>query len=218
MKYIKFFLITVMLLPMLTFAANKANNKKSKGSSEFQKGTAMLDFTIGTPPTVGPFNHKAIMPPASMALDVCSIDGLAKGKGCISFGGIASYYINDVWGRADAHYFRDYHYDHSYFYFDAEQHNIFVAFRSAFHFSPVSKLDIYGGLLMGGHWKKWDYVTGSNYNGYYGEHPSRNKFCFGPYIGVHYFFSKAFGLKAEFGTDTGNGMPNAQAGISFKFN
>ncbi|MCQ2199415.1 MAG: hypothetical protein MJZ19_06800 [Paludibacteraceae bacterium] len=215
MKYIKFFLITVMLLPMLAFAAN---NKKGKGSSEFHKGTTMLDFTIGTPTSVGPFNHKVIMPPASMVIDACSIDGLAKGKGCISFGGIASYYINDVWGRADAHYFRDYRYDHSYFYFDADQHNIFVAFRSAFHFSPVTKLDIYGGLLMGGHWKKWNYVTGSNYNGYYGEHPTRNKFCFGPFVGVRYFFSKAFGLKAEFGADTGNGMPNAQAGISFKFN
>lgn len=212
MKLIKFFLITILLLPTLTFAANK----KSKTSSEFHKGTAMLDFTVGTPTSVGPYNRKVIMPPASMALDVCSIDGLAKGKGSISFGGMASYYINDVWGRADAHYFH--RYDHSYFYFDAEQQNIFVAFRSAFNFNPVSKLDVYGGLLMGGHWKVWNYVTGTNYNNYYGNHPTRNKFSFGPFVGVRYFFSKAFGVKAEFGGDTGGGIPNAQIGISFKFN
>ena len=62
----------------------------------------------------------------------------------------------------------------------------------------------------------WNYVEDIEFYNYFGENPTRNKFSFGPFIGARFFVTSGFGFKAEFGTDSGNGIPYAQGGITFK--
>lgn len=188
--------------------------KKKNGGAGFTEGSVAMDITVGAPTHSATDFREVMIPPLSLCVDG-GIAGIGS-KCAISLGGIASYYLYDVWGTD--HHGYDYH-GHHYtndLYYDAEQHNIFVAFRGAFHFDPVEKIDIYAGLLMGGHWKIWNYVDGADYHSFYGDNPTRNKFCFGPFIGARFFVSNAFGFKAEFGADSGNGLPYAQGGITFK--
>lgn len=203
-----------LLCASLAFAAPaKGGSKKKSGGAGFSKGTVAMDITVGTPTHSGTNFRDVMVPPLSLC-----IDGGIKSIGskcAISLGGMASYYLYDVWGEHYGYNYRG-HYYNNYLFYDAEQHNIFVAFRGAFHFDPVEKIDIYAGLLMGGHWKIWNYVDGYDYHSYYGENPTRNKFCFGPFLGARFFVTNGFGFKAEFGVDSGNGFPYAQAGITFK--
>ncbi|MCQ2189374.1 MAG: hypothetical protein MJZ00_05625 [Paludibacteraceae bacterium] len=203
-----------LLCAALTFAAPaKGNSKKKSGGDGFSKGSVAMDITVGAPTHSGTDFRKVMIPPLSLCID----GGIASiGSKCaISLGGMASYYLYDVWGTDHGYNYHG-HYYTSNLYYDAEQHNVFAAFRGAFHFDPVDKIDIYAGLLMGGHWKIWNYVDGADYHSYYGDNPTRNKFSFGPFIGARFFVSRAFGFKAEFGADSGSGIPYAQGGITFK--
>lgn len=212
----KLFTVTCgILCASLAFSAPAKGGKKKGASAAFTEGSVAMDITIGAPTHSGTEFRDVMIPPLTLCVD----GGLASigksGKMAISLGGMASYYLYDVWGRQYGYNYHGYYYNSSLFY-DAEMHNIFVAFRGAFHFDPTDRIDVYAGLLMGVHWKIWDYVDGLDYHSYYGENPTRNKFCFGPFIGARFFVTDGFGFKAEFGADSGNGIPYAQAGISFK--
>lgn len=204
-----------ILCASLAFSAPAKGNKKKGGNAPFTDGSIAMDITVGTPTRTGTDFRDVLIPPLSLCVDGGLTSIGKSGKMAISLGGMASYYLYDVWGDEHGYDYHGYHYS-NYLYYDAEMHNIFVAFRSAFHFDPTEKIDIYGGFLLGGHWKIWNYVEGLDYHSYYGEHPKRNRFCFGPFIGARFFVSRGFGFKAEFGADSGNGFPYAQAGITFK--
>lgn len=207
-----------LLCASLAFAAApaKGNSKKKSGGNGFTKGTVAMDITVGAPTHSGTDFRKVMIPPLSLCVDGGAASIGKSGKMAISLGGIASYYLYDVWGTTHNGYNYHGHYYKSDLFYDAEMHNVFVAFRGAFHFDPVEKIDIYAGLLMGGHWKIWNYVDDIEYHSYYGDNPTRNKFCFGPFLGARFFVSDAFGFKAEFGADSGSGLPYAQGGITFK--
>ncbi|MBO5988829.1 MAG: hypothetical protein J6Q03_05040 [Paludibacteraceae bacterium] len=200
--------------------------------STFEKGSAVLDFTIGSPTSSGTTNRDVLMPPVSMTLDFGGPSGFfggskgkskggkngaksSGGKGALGFGGIASFYYDDCWGWEDDYWHNGYHYNGRWPY-DATVFNMFLAFRFSFHYEVVESMDLYGGLLMGGRFRIWNYVEPYNYESYTGEHPIGSKFCFGPFVGMRYYFGDVFGLKAEFGVDTGAGLPNAQGGICLK--
>lgn len=212
----KLFTVTCALLcASLAFSAPaKGGNKKKGANAAFTEGSLMMDITVGAPTHSGTEFRDVMIPPISLCFDG-GLKRLKNDKMSISLGGMASYYLYDVWGDQYGYYYHDYYYN-NHLYYDAEMHNIFVAFRGAFHFDPTDRIDIYAGLLMGGHWKIWNYVDGLDYHNYYGKNPIPNKFSFGPFIGARFFVSNAFGFKAEFGTDSGNGIPYAQGGITFK--
>jgi len=197
----------------LAAPAKGGNSKKKSSGSAFSEGSLAMDITVGAPTHSETDFRKVMIPPLSLCID----GGIASvGSKCaISLGGIASYYLYDVWGADHGYDYRGHHYNTN-LYYDAEMHNIFIAFRGAFHFDPTDRIDLYGGLLMGGHWKLWNYIDGLDYHSYYGDNPSRNKFCFGPFLGARFFVGSSFGFKAEFGVDSGNGLPYAQGGITFK--
>lgn len=200
----------------LAFAAPaKGSKKKAASAAAFTKGSVAMDITVGTPTHSGTDFRDVMIPPLTLCVDGGLTSIGKNGKMAISLGGMASYYLYDVWGQQYGYYYHNYYYN-NYLFYDAEMHNVFVAFRGAFHFDPTDRIDLYAGLLMGGHWKIWNYVDGFDYHSYYGENPTRNKFCFGPFLGARFFVSNAFGFKAEFGADSGSGFPYAQGGITFK--
>ena len=212
----KLFTVTCgILCASLAFSAPAKGGKKKGASSAFTDGSVVMDITIGAPTHSGTEFREVMIPPLTLCVDGGLTSVGKSGKMAISLGGMASYYLYDVWGRQYGYNYHGYYYNTSLFY-DAEMHNIFVAFRGAFHFDPTDRIDVYAGLLMGGHWKIWNYVDGLDFHSYYGENPTRNKFCFGPFLGARFFISNACGFKAEFGADSGSGFPYAQAGISFK--
>ncbi|MCQ2192527.1 MAG: hypothetical protein MJZ23_06650 [Paludibacteraceae bacterium] len=116
------------------------------------------------------------------------------------------------------------------------QHEFLV--RCAFHFSFAKGLDVYAGMLSGldlyipyGDDKEGWYCPHDDYHyhhhGYdhaphqgdrWVERSTEGHFAMGPFIGCKYFFTKAFGLKAEFATDfASNAAPGASFGLAFKF-
>ncbi len=216
----KLFTITCALLcASLTLAApakGGKNSKKKGGGGAFGEGDIVMDITVGAPTHSGTDFRQVMIPPLSLCIEGGIANVGKSGKMSVSLGGMASYYLYDVWGNEHGYKYHGYYYN-NYLFYDAEMHNVFVAFRGAFHFDPTDRIDVYGGLLMGGHWKIWNYIDGLEFHSYYGENPTRNKFCFGPFIGARFFVGSAFGFKAEFGADSGSGMPYAQAGITFKF-
>lgn len=212
----KLFTVTCgILCASLAFSAPAKGGKKKGASAAFTEGSVAMDITIGAPTHSGTEFRDVMIPPLTLCVDGGLTSIGKSGKMAISLGGMASYYLYDVWGHQYGYNYHGYYYNTSLFY-DAEMHNIFVAFRGAFHFDPTDRIDVYAGLLMGGHWKIWNYVDGLDYYSYYGENPTRNKFSFGPFLGARFFVSDGFGFKAEFGADSGSGFPYAQAGITFK--
>ncbi len=106
------------------------------------------------------------------------------------------------------------------------QHEFLV--RCAFHFSFAKGLDVYAGMLSGldlyipyGDHKDGPDPNCKLHNGGHGhwvERDTEGHFAMGPFIGCKYFFTKAFGLKAEFATDfASNAAPGASFGLAFKF-
>lgn len=205
----------------------------------FQKGSVVMDLSVGTPTSSHTDNREVIVPPVTLTLDFGGPSGFikskgrkgskksskskGKGKGAFGFGAIVGFYADDCWGWDN--YWHDGHYYRYDGWYDANVYNFVTAFRFSFHIQPVKSMDIYVGLLTGGRFRFWDYADG--YDGYYYDYydysyyhsddPVGHKFCFGPFTGIRYYFGKVFGLKAEFSADTGSGFPNASVGLSFKF-
>lgn len=111
-------------------------------------------------------------------------------------------------------------------------------FRCAFHFEFAPKLDLYAGMMSGinllipygddkdgwacphqeyyHHHHDYDH----HYHGgdYWVERDPDASFAIGPFLGVKYFFTDHFGLKAEFAADFGSDAAAAASfGLAFKF-
>lgn len=208
------------------FIANLAEAQ----TETFQKGSVVMDFSVGTPTSSHTDRREVIMPPVTLTLDFGGPSGFikskarrgskkskskGKGKGAFGFGAIFGFYADDCWGWGD--YWHDGRYYRYNDWYDANVYNFVTAFRFSFHIQPVKKMDIYAGLLTGGRFRFWDYNTEYyDYSYYHNDDPVGHKFCFGPFTGIRYYFGKVFGLKAEFSIDTGSGFPNASAGMAFK--
>lgn len=205
----------------------------SAQQESFQKGSAVMDLSIGTPTSTGCDNREVIMPPVTLTLDFGGASGFLKkrsergkkssknsknGKGALGFGAILGFYADDCWGWDGCNHYghaHDYNCYYGNHWYDANVYNFVTAFRFSFHVEPIKNMDTYVGLLMGGRFRYWDY----NENVYYshsGDDPKSHAFCFGPFTGMRYYFGSVFGLKAEFSIDSGSGFPNASAGMVFK--
>ncbi|MBR6104932.1 MAG: hypothetical protein IKP81_07725 [Paludibacteraceae bacterium] len=109
-------------------------------------------------------------------------------------------------------------------------------FRCAFHFEFVKGLDLYAGMMSGinllvpygedkdgwgydcGYHNPWEHDYHRHCPRHWVERDPEASFAMGPFIGVKYFFTKHFGLKAEFATDfASDAAAEASFGLAFKF-
>lgn len=206
----------------------------SAQQESFQKGSAVMDLSIGTPTSSGCDNREVVMPPVTLTLDFGGPSGFIKkrsergkkssknsssknGKGALGFGAILGFYQDDCWGWDGC-----YHYGHGHdyacynYWYDADVYNVVTAFRFSFHIEPVKNMDAYIGLSTGGRFRIWNYNEEHGGYSHSGDDPKGHAFCLGPFTGMRYYFGNVFGLKAEFSVDTGSGFPNASAGMVFK--
>lgn|GEM_PF-823522 len=197
----------------------------------FEKGSAVMDLSIGTPTSSGAQNRNVIVPPVTLTLDFGGPSGFihkrsasskskkgrssrekGKGKGAFGFGAVLGFYEDDCWGWDGQNYHNGYY--NYYGWYDADVYNVVAAFRFSFHVEPVKDMDVYFGLLTGARFRFWNY--NEEYLTYNGDDPEGHSFCFGPFTGLRYYFGSVFGVKAEFSVDTGSGLPNASTGVVFK--
>lgn len=225
-----------VVLAVFLFLASAVGASAQQES--FQKGSAVMDISIGTPTSSGCDNREVVMPPVTLTFDFGGPSGFIKkrsergrssskksknaksskdGKGAFGFGGIIGFYQDDCWGWDCDHPSHNHYYDYHLGCnpYDAVVSNVVTAFRFSFHIQPVKNMDTYIGLTTGARFRIWDYNDKAAFS-HRGDDPKGHEFCFGPFTGMRYYFGGIFGVKAEFSVDTGSGFPNASAGVVFK--
>jgi len=143
-------------------------------------------------------NTKFSIPPLSLAVEYCILDGLIDDKAAVSVGG----YLG--------HYARRYEYGTGYGW--RYSHTITGA-RGAFHFQFVDKLDTYAGIMLGYRFY---------HSGYYGDWGTTSRYDYGgssafehsEFVGARYYFTDFMAVFAEVGY---GGISILQGGLAFKF-
>jgi hypothetical protein len=162
----------------------------------FSKGDKMINLGIGIPTYLGGSNHSMSMPLFSGSFEYGIVDNLLNGKASIGVGGYLAYTANKY------KYTSDYGYKYSY---------LILGPRGVFHYSPVPKLDTYGGIMFG-----YNIVSSSSYGTYSGSSnytASGSEVGYSFFVGARYLVAPSIALFAEMGY----GIAPIEAGVSFLF-
>ena len=164
----------------------------------FDKGDIVLSAGLGLGSTyVGGWNsyYKISVPPVFVAGDYCLREDL--GPGNLGVGGILAY--------------SSYKYDPAYVDWGWKYSVFMIGARGSYHFTDlVDKLDLYGGVVIGG-----QIVTDKEYGDYPGTGYSANTsdVLYDLFAGARYYLTDNFAVMGELGY----GIAWLKAGVSLKF-
>lgn len=164
--------------------------------NSFAKGDKVINLGIGLPTYLGGSGYSLSMPLFSGSFEYGIVDNLLNGKASIGIGGYIAYTANKH------EYLSDYYTKYSYF---------ILGPRGAFHYSPLPKLDTYGGVMFG-----YNMVSSSTHGSYLGESSHKvngSEIGYSVFIGARYRFA---GNLAVFG-EMGYGIAPIEMGLSFSF-
>jgi hypothetical protein len=156
--------------------------------STFKLGDKVLNLGIGLGSAYYSSYYTSQMPAFSASFEVAVADKIAE-KGSIGVGG----YI----GFSSAKYTNYYN-----------TSNFLIGARGSFHYPLVTKLDTYGGLILGYNAYRYNYD-----NAYSGPDISSSKFVLAPFVGARYYFNKKFAVMGEIGFN----ISYLTLGVSLKF-
>jgi hypothetical protein len=156
--------------------------------STFKLGDKVLNVGIGLGGAFYSSYYTSQMPAFSASFEVAVKDKVAE-KGSIGVGA----YV----GFSSAKYTN---------YYDAS--NFLIGARGSFHYPLVTKLDTYGGLILGYNAYKYNYD-----NAYSGPDISNSKMLLAPFLGARYYFNKTFAGMGEIGFN----ISYLTLGIALKF-
>jgi hypothetical protein len=162
----------------------------------FAKGDKVINLGVGLPTYLGGRGYSISMPLVSGSFEYGIVDNLIDGKASIGIGGYLAYTANKY------EYGPDYGHKYSYF---------IIGTRGAFHYSPIPKLDTYGGAMFGYN------VVGSSAYGAHSDWSSYkvngSEIGYSIFVGARYFFADNMAVFGEMGY----GIAPIEAGISFSF-
>lgn len=220
-----------LLIASLVLCASASAFAKTAGIQDVQpKGGFNLGLTIGVPPaaqsTLDWATEDALMP--NVAID----GNWTVASGMFNAGKFGKNGAIDLgFYQGFCNYANQYNDE-----IRAMQHEFLV--RCAFHFEFVKGLDVYAGMHSGldlyipygddkdgwycPHDDRYNHIPGVDHHPHPGdrwvERNTEGHFAMGPFIGCKYFFTNAFGLKAEFSADfASEATPGAAFGLAFKF-
>ncbi|MDR1408583.1 MAG: porin family protein [Tannerella sp.] len=170
----------------------------ASAQSAFAKNDKVINLGIGLPTYLGGNGYSMSMPLISGSFEYGIVDNLINGKASIGVGGYLAYTANKY------EYMPNYGHRYSYF---------ILGPRGAFHYSPVPKLDTYGGLMLG-----YDIIGSSTYGAAlpYDQDKytvSGSKIGYSIFAGVRYYFTSHIAVFGE----VGYGIAPLEGGISFRF-
>ena len=117
----------------------------------------------------------------------CIVDNLFDAKSSIGIGAMAGF-TSSKWG-------------------DVRWTDIIIGARGGFHYTFVSKLDTYGGLMLGYDIRSVKSTVSSDV------YKSPNDFAWSLYVGARYYFTESIGAFAE----VGYGVSILNVGVALKF-
>jgi hypothetical protein len=164
---------------LLIMCATLLVNISALQAQEFNRGTQTIKLGVG-------INRWSV--PVMVEYELGIVDNLANVDGlCLGVGGYAGFYQYKSGS--------DYHYS-----------TFYVGTQGLAHYTPVDKLDVYAGAMLGMRFRNEKYL---------GEHDVNSYFCFTPIVGARFQLTSNFGVYSNLAID--HNMYFISAGIAFKF-
>jgi hypothetical protein len=187
----KMILLSLLLALMIPFFTLNAQ------TSTFKQGDVVISAGLGLGANYGAFwgsYYKTSVPPIFISGDYCLREHL--GPGNLGIGGILAYSAYKYEPSPDWGY---------------KYSDLVIGVRGTYHFSElVDKLDLYGGLSLGG-----EIITDKGYGDYSGFAYTANSSSalVEVFAGARYYFADNIGVMGELGY----GIAWLKLGVSFKF-